>query len=94
MDNAPYHSVQENKPLTTASRKAEIQEWLRKMGISFSEDMMKSELLEIVRFRKPTPTYKVDTIFKEKGHEVIRLPPYHCNLNAIEYVWNLSLIHI
>ena len=83
MDNAPYHSVQENKPPTTASRKAEIQEWLRKIKISFSEDMTKSELLEIVSFQKLPPMYKLDMIFKEKGHKVIRLPPYH-----------LSLIHI
>lgn len=61
----------------------------KKNEISFSEDMTKSELLEIVRFRKPSPTYKIDRLFKEKEHDVIRLPPYHCNLNAIEYVWNM-----
>ena len=29
----------------------------------------------------------VDNIAKKYGHEVIRLPPYHCDLNAIELIW-------
>ena len=31
--------------------------------------------------------YRVDELAREKGHEVIRLPPYHCDLNPIEKVW-------
>ena len=29
----------------------------------------------------------IDNIAKKYGHEVIRLPPYHCDLNAIELIW-------
>lgn len=29
----------------------------------------------------------LDQIALEKGHEVIRLPPYHCQYNAIELIW-------
>ncbi|KAF8783184.1 hypothetical protein HNY73_013381 [Argiope bruennichi] len=25
---------------------------------------------------------------EKEGHEVIRIPPYHCDLNAIEFVWS------
>ena len=32
---------------------------------------------------------KIDMMFTDKGHEVIRLSPYHCNLNSIEYMWNM-----
>ena len=28
-----------------------------------------------------------DNIAKRYGHEVLRLPPYHCDLNAIELIW-------
>ena len=31
--------------------------------------------------------FKVDEMAKEAGHEVIRLPPYHCNLSPIELLW-------
>ena len=29
----------------------------------------------------------VEEIAKKYGHEVLRLPPYHCELNAIEQIW-------
>ena len=29
----------------------------------------------------------IDNIAKKYGHKVIRLPPYHCDLNAIELIW-------
>ena len=33
--------------------------------------------------------YKVDEFLKKKGHEVLRLPPYHCDLNPIEFIWGI-----
>jgi hypothetical protein len=35
MDNAPYHSVQLDKPSTFSSRKGKMQEWLRNRSIEF-----------------------------------------------------------
>ena len=32
--------------------------------------------------------YVVDKMAQDAGHTVLRLPPYHCNLNAIEMVWS------
>ena len=29
----------------------------------------------------------IDNIAKKYGQEVTRLPPYHCDLNAIELIW-------
>ena len=29
----------------------------------------------------------IDNIPKKYGHEVILLPPYHCDLNAIKLIW-------
>ena len=29
----------------------------------------------------------LDNIAKKYGHEVIRLPPYHCDSNVIELIW-------
>ena len=36
---------------------------------------------------KPEPIYKADSIIKNAGHDTLRLPPYHCNLNPIELIW-------
>lgn len=37
--------------------------------------------------KPPHPTYIIDSKAAELGHKVIRLPPYHCQYNAIEMVW-------
>ena len=34
------------------------------------------------------PRYRIDQLFREAGHTVLRLPPYHCNLNPIELIWS------
>lgn len=89
MDNAPYHSVQVNKAPTTASRKLDIMVWLDSNNIAYEHEMTKSELLQLVRTRRPSPKYYIDGVLEKHGHEVVRLPPYHCELNAIEFVWNM-----
>lgn len=88
MDNAPYHSQQINKPPTSNSRKEEMKAWLSQNNIEFPLDAKKCELLDIIRRKKSTPTFAVDEFLKSAGHTVARLPPYHCDLNPIEYIWS------
>jgi transposase len=52
--------------------------------------MTKTELLQLVRIQRPPPKYVIDSIFQEHSHETIRLAPYHCDLNAIEFIWNIA----
>ncbi|KFM62995.1 hypothetical protein X975_11209, partial [Stegodyphus mimosarum] len=50
--------------------------------------MRKIELLNIVKEHLlPKKTYKFDVMLEEHGFTALRLPPYHCDINAIEYVW-------
>lgn len=88
IDNAPYHSVHsENIPKTTA-KKADIQTWLSSKNISWDADMLKTELLAILSsVRKQYESYRIDEIAEKQGHTILRLPPYHCELNPIEKVW-------
>ncbi|KAF9417146.1 hypothetical protein HW555_005657 [Spodoptera exigua] len=44
----------------------------------------------VVKKHKPDPIYEVDEILKQHGHEALRLPPYHCDLNAIEMIRSLA----
>ena len=87
IDNAPYHNVQADKCPTQSTRKADIQLWLQRHSISFTTEMLKPELLELCKRNKPAPTYRVDQLLKRYGHTVLRLPPYHPDLNAIEMIW-------
>jgi transposase len=41
----------------------------------------------VLPFRHDTKTYELDQVANERGHQVIRLPPYHCHFNPIELVW-------
>lgn len=90
MDNASYHTVRKNKAPTTANLKSEIKEWLNSNNIYFEEYHSKAELLCLVNKHKPDPVYEADELLSINGHEVLRLPPYHCELNPIELIWSLA----
>ncbi|XP_064100794.1 uncharacterized protein LOC135211413 [Macrobrachium nipponense] len=90
MDNAPYHSRKVDRLPTMSSKKAVITEWLISKGAKPTEKMLKGQLLEMVKVYsvKIKNTYVVDKIAAENGHEIIRLPPYHCQYNPIEQlIW-------
>ena len=56
--------------------------------IPFKPDALRSELWTLCQKYRTDKTSKViDNITKKYGHEVIRLPPYNCDLNAIELIW-------
>lgn len=38
-------------------------------------------------FKSLFEKYMVDEMAKSQGHEVLRLPPYHCMFNPIELLW-------
>ncbi|XP_035206916.1 protein FAM243A-like [Stegodyphus dumicola] len=56
------------------------------MGVGKASSKFTTSKCECNRPKKVI--YKIDNIIKENGHHVVRLPPYHCDLNAIEYVWS------
>lgn len=88
MDNAPYHSVLvENVPKSN-TKKSDVQKWLSEKGIDFSPTETLAELREKVKMAKPREKrYQLDELAYQMGHEVIRLPPYHCQYNPIELIW-------
>ena len=89
MDNAPYHSVKMEKIPNKSWNKIKIQEWLSEKNVSWSTDMIKIELLQKVSEVKHFfDKYRVEAIAEKYGHTVLRLPPYHCELNPIEMIWS------
>jgi transposase len=87
MDNASYHCIENNKKPNSASLKATMQEWLHEKGIHFSREMTKANLMEIIKCIPAQKNYVLDTMLERYGHTVLRLPPYHPELNPIELVW-------
>ncbi|XP_076284705.1 uncharacterized protein LOC143211130 [Lasioglossum baleicum] len=88
MDNAPYHSVKVDRFPTMAWKKSDISKWLEEKGEVINSLFVKLELLLLAEKYKSAGTkYVIDEHAKEHGHTVVRLPPYHCELNPIEFAW-------
>ncbi len=90
MDNASYHNtLSEYSPPTPLCSKKKIMEWLEQNKIYCRDDCLKPELVEILKKLAPEPLYTIDEITRSHGHEVIRTPPYHPELQPIETCWGV-----
>lgn len=88
MDNASYHSRQSKKIPNSSTKKADILNFLLKEKITIPDlTATKPVLLDLVKSVASTVEYAVDSLIQEAGHEILRLPPYHCKFNPIEMVW-------
>ena len=91
MDNASYHNTKNPKVPLYGFRKAVKQQFLQEHRIPFDEKMKVSQLDTILKQAKPRiEKYATDTVAElaNKDLKILRLPPYHCELNPIELVWS------
>jgi len=89
VDNASYHNKQWDLAPTSNSKKADMQGWLTEKGIQYEETLLKPQLYNLIRANKDRfKTFSIDRILAEQGHQVLRLPPYHPDLNPIEMAWS------
>lgn len=59
-------------------------------NIPLSKDCLKAEMIDVLYKIAPPPTYIiVDEIAAEHGHEILRTPPYHPELQPIETCWGV-----
>ncbi len=90
MDNAAYHNVLSTVSAPTPlCKKERIRSWLEKNNFPVKEDCLKAELVDILTRVGPQPTYVLDEIANKQGHEVLRTPPYHPELQPIETCWGI-----
>jgi len=88
MDNASYHNALSTHSAPTATCKKErIRLWLEQNNLPVREDCLKVEMIEILNKIAPSPTYALDEVAAEHGHEILRTPPYHPELQPIETCW-------
>ncbi|XP_049869122.1 uncharacterized protein LOC126368921 [Pectinophora gossypiella] len=88
LDNATYHNKEYDVAPNENTKKTDMQTWLSKHGIPFTPDMLKPQLYQLIKSNKDRfKTYSIDKILNEHGHDVLRLPPNHLDLNPIEMVW-------
>jgi len=90
MDNAAYHNVLSAHSAPTAKcKKEKIRFWLEQNNIPLSDDCLKVEMVEVLNKIAPSPTYIFDEIAAKYGHEILRTPPYHPELQPIEICWGV-----
>ena len=46
-------------------------------------------MIELLKKLAPSPEYAIDEIAEEHGHEVVRTPQYHPELQPIEICWGI-----
>ena len=90
MDNASYHNIlSPHSAPTIKCKKDKIRSWLEQNNIPLSTDCLKAEMIDILNKIAPPPTYIIDEIAAEHGHEILRTPPYHPELQPIETCWGV-----
>ena len=56
--------------------------------MAYTEINTRTELLTLVQpYRNQPKQYELDQLANERGHQIIRLPCYHCQYIPIELVW-------
>ncbi|XP_029347324.1 uncharacterized protein LOC100168529 [Acyrthosiphon pisum] len=89
MDTASYHSVQKDTFPLVSWEKSKIIKWLEDKGKLIHRPMVKHQLLEEAeQFRPICEKYVIDELAKENNKIVLRLPPYHSELNPMELAWS------
>jgi len=87
--------VKIDKAPSSNTHKADIIKWLQDKGVVLDRPMVIPELLLMVKRIKPQhQRYVIDELAKSYNHTVLRLPPYHCELNPIELAWSSVKNHV
>ncbi|XP_045450769.1 uncharacterized protein LOC123659609 isoform X1 [Melitaea cinxia] len=90
MNNASYHNALLEKAPNSNSNKHAMQTWLAGKNIPFAETMKKIELYDLIlRHKDIHKRFVIDELIRSKGFEILRLPPYHPELNPIEKIWGI-----
>jgi transposase len=96
MDNAPYHNVYVEGAFypTTSTRKKDLQSWLlANQPEAYQETMIKAELLAVCKHLCEQPPYALDQLAEAAGHQILRTPQYHPELQPIEECWGVVKNH-
>ncbi|GLH09922.1 Protein of unknown function [Gryllus bimaculatus] len=87
MDNSSIHNFpMPKKPSNTWSKDA-LRDFLSAHNVSFHPESTYQVLLHLSLTIVVKERYEVDDIIQTAGHQVLRLPPFHCHYNPIGLVW-------
>ena len=70
-----------------------MKEWLDKHNIAYDATDLKRDLFSKISAVNAKTVYHTDEVAHRFGHEVVRLPIAHCELNPIELAWSVVKRH-
>ena len=96
MDNASYHNMflDDGVPQLT-SKKIVLQKWLTDNNISFDDNFLRIQLVDLINKYRPTRLFKLDhmlsndPLYKNRNISILRTPQYHPELQPIERCWGV-----
>jgi len=95
LDNARYHNVfAEDAFPTSKNTKGQLRNWLTRNQLTWSDDMLKPELFALCKRFAPTPEFRLDQLAGAAGHNILRTPQYHPELQPIETCWAVVKNHM
>jgi hypothetical protein len=95
-DKAPYHNVYRDEEFypTPSTKKADLPSGLQPNPPERDQEArIKAELVAVCRQLCPKPEYELDRLAQAEGHQLLRTPPYHPELQPIEECWAVSKHH-
>ena len=89
IDNARYHRcyVPGTFVPTSAANKTQLIDFLKSLKKKASMKDTKKDLLKRAKVYKDDIKTELQIIAERSGHQLLYLPPYHPELNPIEYAW-------
>ena len=83
--SATYHTAKTDDCPNGNWKVQDLKDWLKKENISYDEiNDKKDDLWQKAKsYLMENPRYKVEGIAAKYGHIILRLPPYHPELNPI-----------
>lgn len=87
LDNAKVHTTKSVPDPTTQWRKPALVDFCSRNNIEVPPGATVKQLLALARAARVPSKYVVADIAREYGHELHFVPPYHPELNYIEFMW-------
>lgn len=95
MNHTSYNSVHKVQYPDKTWKNDKIIEWLVSKGQIVNNDMIKVQLIDLVKqVKSKNGPFLIDEIANENNKVVLRIPTFHSELNAIEMAWNKVKYHV
>ncbi|XP_069354549.1 uncharacterized protein [Maniola hyperantus] len=95
VDTASPHDKEYDPAPNSNAKRSDMTAWLDQKGIHYTTDMYKPQLYQLINDNKDCfKKFALDKMLTDYGHDILRIPPHHPDLNPIEMVWAVIKTHV